>query len=233
MMQILKKMIRKVVPANSQVKSSSHLRVYDEKYLRRSFYLYELFKRVEKIEGSVIECGVGEGQTRALFCSLITLENTDRSLWGFDTYEGFPEPAPQDELDNNEKMKKRLESYRKFDVKWVRKTLLDFGISASDIDRRIVFAKGVIPNSLSLYDNHPVALLHLDLDIYSSYKEAMNFFWDKVTPGGIIAFDEYNKPMDIYKWPGAGKAINEFLDSKNLRSKLVKDKSTGNVYLVK
>ena len=76
-------------------------------------------------------------------------------------------------------------------------------------------------------------MLYLDLDIYASYKAALEGLWDKVAPGGIVAFDEYNKPMDQAKWPGATKAINEFLETRNIKSLLTKDSATGNVYLIK
>ncbi len=37
----------------------------------------------------------------------------------------------------------------------------------------------------------------------------------------------------FFKFPGAQKAINEFLDARNLRSALRKDTTCGNVYIQK
>ena len=41
------------------------------------------------------------------------------------------------------------------------------------------------------------------------YKYSLKLFFDQVSIGGIVAFDEYNE----VKWPGATLAVNEFLNS--------------------
>jgi hypothetical protein len=55
-----------------------------------------------------------------------------------------------------------------------------------------------------------IALLHLDCDLYESYKLALETFYDKVQPDGVIMFDEYADE----RWPGARKAIDEFFVHK-------------------
>ena len=211
--------------------NNTNLKIFNDKILKRSLYFNNFFKIIENIEGTILECGVGEGVTLSILCSLNLLEKKDRLIWGFDSFEGFPKPTKEDDL-NQEKIK-GLEDYKVFNIEYVYKTLTEFGISKADIDRKIILAKGFMPESFSLYDSKPIALLHLDLDLYLSYKDSINFFYDKVAKGGIIAFDEYNKPMDIAKWPGAVKAINEFLDSKNLRDSIIKNSITGNIYFIK
>ena len=208
-----------------------NLALFDEKALRRALYFCELLSMVSNVDGAVVECGVGQGRGLAILCSLTALEKKHRTLWAFDSFEGFPQLSAEDRTDAA--FENALSEYKTFDVAYVYKTLLDFGISRSDIDRRIAFAKGFIPDSLNSYDGNPIALLHIDLDIYESYKAALEFFWENVSQGGVVAFDEYNKPLDVAKWPGASKAVNQFLDSRDLRSDLVKDSSTGNVYIVK
>ena len=49
-------------------------------------------------------------------------------------------------------------------------------------------------------------MLHLDCDLYESYKISLTNLYDKVVAGGIIMFDEY----DDQRWPGARRAIDEF-----------------------
>ena len=53
-------------------------------------------------------------------------------------------------------------------------------------------------------------MLHLDCDLYESCKLALETFYDKVQPGGVIMFDEYADA----RWPGATKAIDEFFSDK-------------------
>jgi hypothetical protein len=55
-----------------------------------------------------------------------------------------------------------------------------------------------------------IALLHLDCDLYESYKTALTHLYEKVAPGGVVMFDEY----DDSRWPGAKIAIDEFFADK-------------------
>ena len=69
--------------------------------------------------------------------------------------------------------------------------------------------KGFFDNTLSSYEGR-IALLHLDGDLYESYKVPLATLYDKVVRGGIIMFDEYADP----RWTGARKAIDEFFADK-------------------
>ena len=44
----------------------------------------------------------------------------------------------------------------------------------------------------------------------SRKKFGLEFFYPRVTSGGVILFDEYNDPP----WPGCNKAVDEFLADK-------------------
>jgi O-methyltransferase len=51
---------------------------------------------------------------------------------------------------------------------------------------------------------------HLEVNLYDSYRECLEFFYPRVERGGIVLFDEYNDPP----WPGCNKAVDEFLAGK-------------------
>ena len=70
--------------------------------------------------------------------------------------------------------------------------------------------RGELRTTLPSYDAGPIALLHLDVDIYQSYRAALELLYDHVAPRGAIAFDEYR----LEAWPGATKAIDEFFEGK-------------------
>lgn len=52
-----------------------------------------------------------------------------------------------------------------------------------------------------------IKFLHLDVDIYDSYKNCLNFFHEKMIKGGIMVFDDYNANTCL----GAKKAVDEFV----------------------
>ena len=67
--------------------------------------------------------------------------------------------------------------------------------------------KGYFENTLSLLEQEQFSLVHLDCDLYQSYKDCLEFFWPRLSPGGIIHFDEYDDPS----WPGCNLAVDEFV----------------------
>ena len=68
------------------------------------------------------------------------------------------------------------------------------------------------PNSYAknVIKNKKFKFVHLDVDNYQPYKESLEFFYDKMVPGGIILFDDY----DCDCCPGANKAVDEFFSDK-------------------
>ena len=68
---------------------------------------------------------------------------------------------------------------------------------------------------MDLNRDNKIALLHLDMDIYSSTKFALNKLYKKMSPNGIILIDDYSTVE------GATKAVDEFL-KKNKKLKLNK-----------
>lgn len=68
-------------------------------HLKRFLALYEIFKRVMPVKGSVVECGVYQGFGLMSWAKLSTIlepENLTRRIYGFDTFEGFPHVGEKD-----------------------------------------------------------------------------------------------------------------------------------------
>ncbi len=222
---ILKNIIRQIINGKSKAP------LFSKKLLLRVLYFNSLLNIIKDVPGAVVECGVGQGFDFCIWESLLFREKQDRRLWGFDSFEGFPKVDEKDEI-SVESENVLNQEYKKFTLRYVHDMFLDFGLTRVEIDR-MTFIKGFIPESLIQYNGQPIALLYLDLDIYHSYKSALEGLWDNVAIGGVVAFDEYDKPLDHIKYPGARKAIDEFLRERNLSNKLIKDYDSGNVYLIK
>jgi hypothetical protein len=91
----------------------------------------------------------------------------------------------------------------------VLKVLRDGRLPEQTLRERIHLVKGWFDQTLPGYDGK-IAFLHLDCDLYESYKLSLEMLYDKVQPGGVILFDEYGDE----RWPGATKAIDEFFRDK-------------------
>ena len=94
------------------------------------------------------------------------------------------------------------------DIDLVIKNLKNNNISQKKLNN-IIFKKGFFPDSFNGF-NEKISFLHLDVDLYNSYKNCLDFFYPLLVNGGIITFDEY----DNTKWTGAKVAIDEFLKKK-------------------
>ena len=174
--------------------------------------------------GAIVECGVGAVNGLAVLLSLAS-RNTkyqNQKIWAFDSFEEFPYAGENDRQTGPIKP-----VYKNYDIAWVKNYILKFGFEERDIDSKICFAKGWIPDSFTQYDGGPVSFLSLDVDLYQSYMDSLKFWYDLVLPGGIIAFDEYKNADEIKKWPGGHLAIDEFLGEKK---KYIKQDELSNKY---
>ena len=95
----------------------------------------------------------------------------------------------------------------------------------------VTLIKGFFAESLNLYAGGQIALLHLDVDLYDSYRDCLTQLYDQVAPGGVIAFDEYMGTFEYINAPGARRAIDEFLSTRGV--KVQRDAVFGKYYAVK
>ena len=78
---------------NVEIKLENFTKYVRRQHLKRFLALYEVFKLVLPVKGSVIECGVWRGFSLMAWAKLSTMlepENLTRRIYGFDTFEGFP-----------------------------------------------------------------------------------------------------------------------------------------------
>ena len=169
--------------------------------LKRFLAMYEVFKRILPVKGSIVECGVFRGfgtMSWAKLSAILEPENLTRRIYGFDTFAGFPSLAGQDASANptspNQVGDLHANSHDE---------LLEL-IQAYDQDRYL----GHIPKVELV-----VSLLFLDMDLYEPTKAALEHFVPRMPRGSVIAFDELDNP----KWPGETLAMLEHAAGRPLR----------------
>jgi len=172
--------------------------------LTRFLVRHELFKMVLPIHGSIIECGVNRGgglMAWAHFSAIYEPYNHTRKVVGFDTFEGFPSLAPEDGA-GHAVGDLAADSY---DEILRCATAHDRNRPVGHI-AKVELVKGDATTTISEYlKANPhllVALLYLDFDLYEPTMAALQGFVDRISPGGVIAFDE----LDLKLWPGETQA---------------------------
>ncbi len=221
----------------------AHKSDLDEKYHQLNIYnirdtltWYEYFKLLIGIDGSIVECGVGRGRSLAIISAINNLlkaeEGGSRKIYAYDSFEGFPEPTKEDDSYRRPKKgdwSKSPSGRYLYTPEFIKTVLTEAGIGFDDSS--LVITKGFFGNSLLKHPNEPIALLHVDADLYQSYKDVLTNLYNKVTMGGIIVFDDVLsiEPSET-RWPGALLAVKEFLGEKTLKMKV---SGKGNYFLIK
>lgn len=184
--------------------------------LARFMVQYELFKKIQHVKGSIVECGVYQGSGVMAWAKIAeTLEpyNFLRKIYGFDTFEGFPSVSNAD-LTGGSAVAEVGYLKPTYDV-WSE---LHDCIKAFDETRllkhqdKVFLVRGdamqTIPAFLKENQHVLVSLLYLDFDIYEPTLLALKEFIPRMPKGAIIAFDELHDP----KWPGETRALLEVLN---------------------
>ena len=162
----------------------------------RCYVLERLFRQTIPVPGDIFECGVYKGGTAALLTALLTENQSPKKLFLFDTFEGMPATDADRDLH----------------------TKGDFSDTSLEVVRayvkggeRCVFRKGIIPDTFSGLEDTVISFCHIDVDIYKSIIDSLEFVWPRLSVGGVIVFDDYGFPS----CPGALQAVDEFFQNKS------------------
>ena len=73
-----------------------------------------------------------------------------------------------------------------------------------------VVRKGFIPETFGGLELSQIAFAHIDVDIYRSILDCLEFIWPRMVLGGFMVFDDYGFPS----CPGARTAVDLFFADK-------------------
>ena len=183
-------------PESWEVKIENFPKYIKRQNLTRLISLYEIFKMTLDIKGSVVECGVNQGfgvMTWAKLSAILEPTNLTRRIYGFDTFDGFPEVSDQDLSMNSKHIKPGDLAADTFSELEKLTQIYDSTRFLGHVDK-VKLIKGdaneTIPKFVSDNPHLMVSLLFLDFDLYKPTKTALENFLPKMNKGGIVAFDE-------------------------------------------
>lgn len=200
-----------------EIKLENFPKYVRRQHLKRFLAMYEIFKLILQVKGSVVECGVFKGfgvMTWAKLSAMLEPENLTRRIYAFDTFAGFPNVSDKD---GNTVIKHEYgglyaDSYEE---------LLEL-ITEYDRDRflghmdKVHLIKGdvvkTIPKFIKEHQHLLVSLLFLDMDLFEPTKAALENFLPRMPKGAVVAFDELDNPM----WPGETLALLESIGVNKL-----------------
>ena len=147
---------------------------------KKYFYLQSMFNRVANLEGDIVECGVGKMSTFQILAALLREEDSTRKLWGFDSFEGFPDSVQEDASPRNP----QKGEWKCIAAEDVAQFLIILGFKRQWVDSHIKIVKGFFQDTLPHNNISKIAVLHLDVDLYDSYKTCLQYLFPKIVRGG-------------------------------------------------
>jgi len=211
----------------------------------------EIVERFSNIDGAVVECGVWRG---GMIASIAEILGENRSYYLFDSFEGLP-PAGRWDGEKAKDYQADVDAPEYFDncaaemsfaevamrmsgatdVNFI-KGWFDLTVGVTEIGRHRVSASGHVvgsesaPPSASCSSSsfaESIAVLRVDGDWYESTKVCLDGLYEKVVPGGVVIFDDYDY------WDGCTLAVHDFLAERKLPVRIREWVSSGVHYLVK
>jgi hypothetical protein len=165
-----------------------------------------LVERVASVPGDLAECGVFRGATLVPTAIFLRQKRANKHIFGFDSFEGFDDSVKKDIALGGSKHQDRKVG----GLSETSEALVSDKLRLFSVEGGVTLVPGYFRDSLSACANTRFSFVHLDCDIYDSYRECLSFFYPRLNRGGIILFDEYNDPP----WPGCNLAVDEYLADK-------------------
>lgn len=187
------------------------------KEVPKTLAMYELFKKVIELPGSIVDIGVFRGHSLFTWHHLLEIfapADRMRFVYGFDSFEGYKTFTDEDG-DAEEWCKQYIP-----DCMISNKNLVQELIRYHNIDsffpgtERIKLIIGDINTTIPDFKENAkgirISLLNIDTNLYSTVKTSLTYLFDLVVPHGVICFSGYSG----FPWEGEAKAIEEYFHGR-------------------
>jgi O-methyltransferase len=197
----------------------------------RIFGLIEAVKYVVKnnIEGDIVECGVWKGGSMLTIADVLKkINDTNRDLYLYDTFEGMSKPSEHDLNFGDQKAEELLASNenKEENFVWAYSTLDTVKETMSLTaypQNKIHYIKGKVEETIPARLPGNISLLRLDTDWYESTKHELIHLFPKLVRGGVLIIDDYGF------WKGARKAVDEYIAENKIPILLNRLDETGRI----
>ncbi|MCB0511899.1 MAG: class I SAM-dependent methyltransferase [Bacteroidetes bacterium] len=152
----------------------------------RAYIAYSFADLVKNIEGDFVECGVNKGGLSIGIIEYINFNQLNKTFYLLDTFQGYDEKY----LSTDEKNLGLKEQYNMY-VDCYDDVVNTFK------EHPVKIIKGSVPETLTQCDTNKIAYLSIDMNCVLPEIEAIKYFWDKITIGGVIVLDDYGFPNHI------------------------------------
>ncbi len=138
------------------------------------FIIHAIVAGMRSMEGDIAEVGVYAGSSTRTICEAMG----DKRLHVCDTFAGLPKPTSEDRgVEHEGRFSCGIDSLRAY--------LAGFP--------KVEYHIGFCPDSVrGVLDDTRFCFVHLDVDLYSSTKQCLEYFFPRLVPGGILLSHDYS-----------------------------------------
>jgi O-methyltransferase len=159
----------------------------------RLYELWGLLPELVEIPGSILEVGVWRGGSGALMASRAAALGIEDPVYLCDTWEGVVKTGDVDTYYHDGKHDDTSRGI-------VEKLVKRLGLT------NVELLQGIFPDdTASAIADRKFRLCHIDVDVYQSAADVFAWVWPRLSPGGIVVFDDYGFPAT----PGVTKFVDE------------------------
>ncbi len=182
----------------------------------RCYELWQLTEEIHAIDpsASFLEVGVWKGGTAGILGKKLTLLNSGAPLYLADTFTGIVKASEKDEFYNGgEHADTTFET-------------VDTLMKGIYVHYKIL--TGIFPNDTAhqIKPDEKFGLCHIDVDVYQSAKDIVEWIWDRLIIGGMIVFDDFG----FHTTTGVTMYVNE---QKNMSDRIIIYNLNGHAVIIK
>jgi hypothetical protein len=170
--------------------------------------LRDIARALRGTTGAFVECGVAQGTSLVIMAALA---GPDRLVWGFDSFEGFPELSDGDGGSGAEFVGMACAGVEGESA--VYKTFAAANVPMTNV--RLV--KGWYVDTVPGLVDHvgAIALLRLDSDFHDATRFTLEQFYEQVVPGGAVIVNDY------FAFEGCRRAVDEFRAERGIENEIL------------
>jgi len=212
----------KNMPTNDVYKSfNEFIFSSDTKLIGKMLHRFKLFDQVKDLPGDIVEIGVFKGSGIATFSKFVDVfcPNSNKRIVGFDIFDDIDKNAILEKDGVVDKTAMNV-VYSKVDSSELSLASVMERLDGMNIPKKYTLVKGDVEDTLPVFlKENPgfrASLIYIDVDLERPTYNSLKYLWDRLLPGGLIVFDEY----EYHKF-SESTGVEKFIKERGLPYELV------------
>jgi hypothetical protein len=165
----------------------------DIRIIGKLFHRFSFFEKTKHLAGDIVELGVFKGSGMASWLKMIDIymPHSNRKVIGFDVFDNKDDVFGS--FKNGDLMNTVIARTSKSELT-IEKVASNLASTKINPAKYMLIQGDVCITTKSFTESSPgfrISLLYIDLDLDEPVYHSLMNLWDRVVPGGIVVFDEY------------------------------------------